>query len=102
MSGFKKAERKSAWLKLAITGPSGSGKTYSALLIAKGLGGKIAVLDTENDSASLYAGLPDMPDFDAQCIGPPFHSDKYIKVIKEAVAAGYNTLIIDSTSHQWS
>ena len=50
-----KAVRKKAKLRLALTGPSGSGKTLSALLLAKGLGGPIAVLDSERDSASLYA-----------------------------------------------
>ena len=52
---FQKATRKQAKLKLAVTGPSGSGKTYSALMLAKGIGGKIALIDTENKSASLYA-----------------------------------------------
>ena len=40
---YKKAERRKAKLRLAITGPAGSGKTYSALLIAFGIGGKIVV-----------------------------------------------------------
>ena len=43
---FRKAERKNAKLRLAITGPAGSGKTYSALLIALGIGGRIAMIDT--------------------------------------------------------
>ena len=47
---FQKAERKKSKLRLALTGPSGSGKTYGALLVAKGLGGKIAVIDTEKGS----------------------------------------------------
>jgi len=37
---FRKAERKQAKLRLALTGPSGSGKTYSALILAKTLGKK--------------------------------------------------------------
>lgn len=45
---FRKAQRKQAKLRLAITGPAGSGKTYSSLLLAFGLGGKIAMIDTEN------------------------------------------------------
>jgi hypothetical protein len=109
MSGFKKAERKNVRFKMAMTGPSGGGKTFSALLIAKGLAtkpdgtvGKIAVIDTENDSASLYAGKEGMPEFDAQGIEAPFHTDKYLKAIREAVAAGYEVLVIDSVSHQWS
>lgn len=48
---FKKAERKNAKLRLALAGPTGSGKTMGALLIAKGIGGKVAVVDTENSSA---------------------------------------------------
>ena len=47
MSSFRRAERRKAKLRLAITGPAGSGKTYGALLVAKGLGGRIAMIDTE-------------------------------------------------------
>ena len=41
---FKKAERKRIFVKMALCGVSGSGKTYSALLLAQGLGGKIAMI----------------------------------------------------------
>ena len=57
---LRTAERTQAKIKLGIQGPSGSGKTFSALLIAHGLTndwGKIAVVDTENHSADLYAHL---------------------------------------------
>ena len=37
-------------LQRGITGPAGSGKTYGALLVTLGLGGKIAMIDTENGS----------------------------------------------------
>ena len=43
---FKKATKNNLFAKLCLSGPSGSGKTYSALLIAKGLGGTTAILDT--------------------------------------------------------
>lgn len=99
---FKRAERKQVKLKLALTGPSGSGKTYSALLIASGLGKKIAVLDTENDSAQLYAGSLGIPEFDSQTIQAPFLTSKYSAIIKDAVKEKYDVLIIDSISHQWS
>lgn len=49
---FKKAERKRIFVKMALCGVSGSGKTYSALLLAQGLGGKIAMIDTENGSVN--------------------------------------------------
>ena len=96
---FKKAERKQAKLRLALAGPSGSGKTYSALLLAQGLGGRIAVLDTEHGSASLYA---DLVDFDAMELHAPYSPERYIEVIAAAEQAGYETLVIDSYSHEWT
>lgn len=96
---FTKAERKKAKLRLALTGPSGSGKTYSALMIAKGIGGKIAVIDSEHGSASLYAHLAD---FDTLELGPPYSPERYIAAIKAAESAGYSAIVIDSTTHEWS
>ena len=40
---------------IALLGPAGSGKSFGALLLAKGLGGRIAVIDTEAGSGDLYA-----------------------------------------------
>jgi AAA domain len=96
---FTKAIRKKAKLRLALTGPSGSGKTYGALMIAKGLGGRIAVIDTEHGSASLYSNLCE---FDTLELKAPYSPERYIQAIKAAEAAGYDTLIIDSTTHEWS
>lgn len=99
MSIFQKAQRRKAKLKLALCGPSGSGKTFSALKIAKGMGGKIAFIDTENGSGQLYSHVAE---YDVAEIGPPFSVDKYIAAIKAAEEAGYDILIIDSLSHAWS
>lgn len=96
---FTKAVRKRAKLRLALTGPSGSGKTYGALMIAKGLGGKIAVIDTEHGSASLYSHLCE---FDTLELTPPYSPERYIAAIKAAEQAGYDVLVIDSTTHEWS
>lgn len=96
---FEKAMRKKAKLRLALTGPSGSGKTYSALLVAKGIGGKIAVLDTEKGSASLYS---DVADFDVLELEPPFVPERFIEAINAAEQAGYDTLVLDSITHEWS
>lgn len=96
---FTKATRKKAKLRLALTGPSGSGKTFGALTIAKGLGGKIACIDTEKGSASLYSH---MVDFDVMELAPPYTPERYIAAIEEAAKAGYNVLIVDSTTHEWS
>lgn len=97
--GFQRAERRRAFLKLAITGPTGSGKTYSALRLAFGLGGPVAMIDTENGSGSLYAHLGE---YDVQELHPPFTAQKYINAVREAAGGGYRVLIIDSLSHAWA
>jgi len=99
MSKFQKAERKRAKIKVAITGPSGAGKTFSALTLATGLGKKIAVIDTENDSASLYS---DRFEFDTLVISPPYTVQKYLEAISAATEEGYEVLIIDSITHAWA
>ncbi len=103
---FKKAERKQVRPKFAMTGPSGSGKTFSGLLLAAGMGKKIAVIDTENGSASLYADMDKGPlkgvNFDVLEITPPYTIDKYALAIETAQAAGYDVLVVDSISHAWA
>lgn len=96
---FTKAVRRKAKLRLALTGPSGSGKTYGALMIAKGIGGKIAVIDSEHGSASLYSHLCE---FDTLELAPPYSPERYIEAIKTAEKAGYDVIVIDSTTHEWS
>ncbi len=96
---FQKAIRKQAKLRLALTGPSGSGKTYSALLLAKGIGGRVAVIDTEHGSASLYA---DVLDFDVLNLAAPFSPERYIHAITDAAHSGYDVLIVDSITHEWN
>ena len=96
---FRKAQRQKAKLRLAITGPAGSGKTYSALLLAFGLGGKVAMIDTENGSGDLYC---DLGDYDICSLSAPYSPQRYIQAIHEAEEEGYDILIIDSLSHAWS
>lgn len=95
MGMFQKATKKKAKLRLALFGPSGAGKTYTALSIAKGIGGSVAVIDTEYRSAEKYA---DRFEFDtAQAVSPSI--DDIIKIIDEA--RNYDVLIVDSLSHPW-
>ena len=94
---FVKATKKKAKLRLAIFGASGSGKTYTALRIAKGIGGKIAVIDSERGSASKYS---DRFDFDVVELDEQ-RIENYIQNINEAEKGGYGVLIIDSMSHAW-
>ncbi len=95
---FTKAERKKAKLKLNLNGASGSGKTYSALVLASSLGKKIAVIDTENESASLYANEFN---FDTLPLKPPYSPERFAGAIHAAYNMGYEVLIIDSASHEW-
>lgn len=96
---FRKAERRKAKLRLALTGPAGSGKTFGALVLAQGLGGRIAMIDTENGSGDLYAN---MCDYDIETLAAPYTVQKYLSAIYEAEKEGYDVLIIDSLSHAWS
>ena len=98
---LQNASRKKAKLKCALQGPSGSGKTYTALLIAYGLCGswdKIAVIDTENNSADLYAHLGN---YKTLSLEPPYTPERYIEGIDICLDAGMQVIIIDSTSHEW-
>lgn len=96
---FRRAQRKKARLRLGLCGPSGSGKSYSSIQVAMGLGGSIAMIDTENGSGELYAHLTD---YDIDQLEPPFHPDRYVEKIQEAEAEGYDIVIIDSLSHAWT
>ena len=99
---LKKATRKQVKLRLNLSAPSGAGKTMSALKMAYGLVGnwnKIAVIDTENGSASLYSHLGD---FNVIDLAPPFTPERYISAIKACEGGGIECCIIDSSSLVWS
>jgi hypothetical protein len=97
MSAFKKATKQQSKLRMALMGPSGSGKTYTGLAIAKGLGERVAVIDTERGSASKYS---DIFNFDVLELDT-FSPQKYIEAIYAAQEGGYHVLLIDSLSHAW-
>jgi len=98
--GFKKATKSAAKLRLGLVGPAGSGKTMTALRIAHGLGGRVAVIDTERGSASLYSGEHGL-DFDVLELDS-YEAEHFIGAIRQAEQAGYDVLIIDSLSHAWA
>jgi energy-coupling factor transporter ATP-binding protein EcfA2 len=100
MAGFVKATRKQRKLRMALLGPTGSGKTYSALMLARGVvgpSGRIALIDTENYSASLYADVADFDVLNLTNFGPA----DYVDAIEQAEKAGYDAVVIDSLSHAW-
>ena len=94
---FNKATTSQGRARMTLVGPSGSGKTYTALAIAKGLGKKVAVIDTENGSASKYAD-----EFDFYVLRmEDFSPQNYVKAIQAAEEGGFDVVVIDSLSHAW-
>jgi len=59
---------------------------------------KVAIIDTENGSADLYAHLGD---FNVLPLTAPFTPERYIEAIKSCEKAGMEVIIIDSISHEW-
>lgn len=108
MSSFVKAERKQRKLRAAFDGPPGSGKSYTALrlafcLVKKGMAKKVAAIDTENSSISLYAGSsPDGASFDFDTLNLTRHRPQdFVAAMKEAFKEGYDVVVVDSLSHAW-
>lgn len=98
---LRKATRKKAKIRLGLSAVSGGGKTYSAILVAKGLCGdlsKVAIIDTENGSADLYAHLGD---YNVLPLTAPFTPERYIEAIRSCEKAGMEVIIVDSISHEW-
>ena len=96
---IRKAKRSATKLRLLLSGPSGSGKTWGAIQIAKGLGGRVVVIDTEEGSSDLYDKLHA---FDVIDLKPPFTPESYVSAIAVAEEAGYDVIIVDSVTHCWS
>jgi hypothetical protein len=98
---LRKATRKKAKIRLGLSAVSGGGKTYSALQVAKGICGdwsKVAIIDSENSSADLYAHLGG---FNVLPLTAPFPPEKYIDAIKACEKAGMEVIIVDSITHEW-
>ena len=98
---LKKATRQQVKLRLGLSAVSGGGKTYSALLLAYGMTNdwsKIAIIDTENGSGSLYTHLGEYNTIELQA---PYSPERYIECIKACENAGIEVCIIDSITHEW-
>ncbi len=99
---LRQSERRKAKIKMALQGASGTGKTMSSLLLAQGLTNgnfsKVAIIDTENGSADLYAHLGN---YNVLSLQPPYTPENYIKAIEVCEQAGMEVIIIDSISHAW-
>jgi hypothetical protein len=95
---FQKATKRSARLRMALIGVAGAGKTYTALNIAKHLGEKVAVIDTERGSASKYSDYVRVRRSGTRNL----RRSDVRRGIQAAEEAGYDVLIIDSLSHAWT
>lgn len=94
-------KREQAKIKIGLQGASGCGKSYSALLLAYGLvldWSKIAVIDTENKSSSLYSNLGGFYLIDFK---PPYSPERYLQALDICINAGIEVVIIDSISMEW-
>ncbi|TDB80962.1 AAA family ATPase [Micromonospora sp. KC721] len=121
-SRFMPATRKKAKARVALAGPSGAGKTLTGLKLLYTLTGsktigdgleRIAVVDTERDSADKYAVNPELPgvgDMTPEEAGgygfQKFSPVKYdprqlVELIDEAALAGFTGFMLDSASHYW-
>ena len=101
MLNLRVSSKKQAKIKLALQGCAGSGKTYSALLLAYGLTNdwtKIAIIDSENGSADLYAHLGN---YNVLPLQDSFTPETYIEAIKICEGASMEVIIIDSISQCW-
>lgn len=83
-------------------GRSGFGKTYSSLLMAYGLcgdWGKIALIDAEDQSASLYSHLGP---FTTVQIGAPYSPSRFFEALDLCEDSVKEVIIIDSLSQEWA
>jgi hypothetical protein len=106
----KKAKRQRRPLKISLEGVSGSGKTYTALRLAfamrrAGVGKRIVVADSENESAGLYDGVSiDGEVWQYETCDIPHAKQNpagYAECYEYLVASGYDIIIVDSLSHAW-
>lgn len=98
---LKQSNRNQARIRVALQGTSGSGKTYSSLLLAYGIcqdWRRIAIIDTEHQSAHLYSHLGE---YNVLNLTAPYTPERYIEAISTCEKAGMDVIIIDSLSHNW-
>lgn len=108
MAGFRRAEPKQAFIKMALYGPAGSGKTFSTLLMAEGLarhmGKRVAYVDTERGT-DFYA--KDVADRTVHPQGFDFDAlyTRSLTECHEALSSlnlkEHGVIVIDSITHFW-
>lgn len=95
---FRDAVREDLPLIIGLAGASGSGKTYTALRLARGLGGTIAMIDTETRRGLHYA---EEFKFKHANFCAPFTPERYLEAIDATRSVNPGVVIVDSASHEW-
>jgi hypothetical protein len=123
---FRRAERTTTSMLIALAGSSGAGKTYTAISLGLGLSYpgmtpaeilatieregrcRLVVLDSEGGRALHYAPKPGQaPDFVSSFpfeyaeLLPPFTPKSYEVAVVAANDAGFAAVVVDSTSHEY-
>lgn len=99
---LQQAKKQQVKLRVGLSGASGFGKTYSALLLAYGITNdwtKIAIIDTENSSANLYANLGN---YSVLSLKTPYSPERYIEALRVVENTSMEVIIIDSITHEWN
>lgn len=110
MFQVQKAKRQRRPLKIGLEGLSGSGKTFTGLRMAfamrrAGIGKRIVVADSENESAGLYDGIQidgekweyDVCPLPVEAQHPKGYTDCYEFLVRQ----GFDIILIDSMTHAW-
>ncbi|MEY9839529.1 AAA family ATPase [Streptacidiphilus sp. EB103A] len=95
---FQPAVRHRSHLRIGIDGVSGSGRTLTALLMASGLGERVAVIDTNGGAADRYAHrvphqILTMTRFDP---------DDLFTALAVAASTDHDVAVVDTVSAYWS
>lgn len=102
---IREATRRQSLARVAFEGPAGSGKTWDSLIWAFTLGERPCVIDTEHESASLYADeflTSHGRRFSTLNFEPPYTPDRLMQAIAYVQSQGHDVVVIDSLSHFWS
>lgn len=113
---IRKATRKKSYERIALVGPSGNGKTLSSILLAYGLvgPGKFCIIDTEGGKGERFQGLDigeitGLHQFDGKTLeydvlpfNKPYTPERYINAMNIVNKAGYECMIIDNVTYEWS
>ena len=107
-SKFKTAECEQAFLKMAMFGSAGSGKTFTALLyaeqLAKDMGKKVYLLDTENGYQFYVVNVPERKVHPEKFDVKVHHTHSLAEMNEEIgnLPEDCGVLIFDSLTQAWS